>query len=104
MAIVGGPHSNVSILNTHLSTSRQHYITNRARHLGGMYLDREHFVGMHVRCAAQGATALEPLTVPAPPPAYDHRKQLLARSTALIAQRWPELQALAESGEKKHNK
>jgi pheromone shutdown protein TraB len=33
-----------------------------------------------------------------PPPAYDHRKRLLAPSLQLVRQRWPQLVDLAESG------
>jgi hypothetical protein len=51
-----------------------------------------------ITCAANVAST--PI-IPSPPPAYDHRKQLLYRSVALIQQKYPQLQDLAESGKAK---
>ncbi|KAH7617711.1 hypothetical protein NADE_004113 [Nannochloris sp. 'desiccata'] len=48
-----------------------------------------------ITCAA--IVASTPI-IPSPPPAYDHRKQLVRRSVALVQQTYPQLQDLAESG------
>lgn len=48
-----------------------------------------------ITCAANVAST--PI-IPSPPPAYDHRKQLMHRSVALVQQKYPQLQDLVESG------
>lgn len=50
-----------------------------------------------ITCAANVAST--PI-IPSPPPAYDHRKQLVRRSVALVQQTYPQLQDLAESGKR----